>query len=95
MRYLLPNLYLSDELTATVTPEMSTQREYIDKVSTYMLTLFLQELAKRTDGQCDSAPMRPDFISDDCAKDCDSIINTMVAAFLHPGRCFPRVRVMR
>lgn len=65
---------------------MASETEYIENVSTYMLTLFLCQIAKRTDGRCDYKTTRPAFISDDSARDCEMITERMVDAFLHPGQ---------
>ena len=64
---------------------MHSETDEMDAISTYMLTLFLSQVAKRTNGRCDYPQVLPAFISDDCARDCESITNSMVDAFIHPG----------
>ena len=64
---------------------MNSGIEYIEEISTYMLTLFLGQVAKCTKGHCDHEVIQPAFISEDCVRDCESITNRMVDAFLHPG----------
>ena len=64
---------------------MGSATDEIEAISTYMLTLFLSQVAKRTNGHCDYPQILPAFISEDCARDCESITNSMVDAFIHPG----------
>ena len=70
---------------------MGSEIEYIESVSTYMLTLFLRQVAKRTNGRCDDEAILPAFISDDGLRDCESITKNMVDAFLHPGQFLHRL----
>lgn len=58
--------------------------------TSYMLSLFTHTLATRTCKGSDGHPLRPDHLSAEMVTECDSVVESLVKAFLDPGMSYDK-----